>query len=218
MAVGGSGARGEARGWGPIERDGFVDVYLSTVQAVFRLCVARVGAGEAEDAVSVVYLEAWRLRHRAVEVDGSWLPWVLSVAENCCRSWRRSRRRHEARLTRFHEAGDVPREAGDHSDAVAVAVDGAERDRRVRTLIGALPHPLGYVARRCLLEEATSVVVAAELGSTASTVRGQLGEARRRLAAALRRAGDSPDGEVPAGHLPNRRPTRAGWLSEGMSS
>lgn len=218
MAAGGSDAQGGACGRAPIDRDGFVDVYLSTVQAVFRLCVARVGAGEAEDAVSVVYLEAWRLRERAVEVDGSWLPWVLSVAENCCRTWRRSRHRHEARLARFHQAGTAPSGVGDHAEAVAVAVDSAERDRRVRTLIDALPHPLGYVARRCLLEEATSVVVAEELGSTASTVRGQLAEARRRLVAALRRAGDGPDGEVSAGHLPGRRPTGAGWLHEGTSS
>ncbi len=216
-----------ARGPVLLGRDQFVDVYLSTVQAVFRLCVARVGAAEAEDAVSVVYLEAWRLRHRAVEVDGSWLPWVLAVAENCCRSWRRTRRRHQARLTRFHDLGATTDQVGnageagqvgDHADAVTAAVDGVERDRRVRTLIGAMPDPLGYVARRCLLEEATSVTVAAELGCSASTVRGQLGEARRQLAVALRRAGDSPDGAALAGHLPDRRPTGARRLAEGMSS
>jgi len=184
--------------------------YLGSVQAVYRFCLARVGPVDAEDALSVVYLEVWRLRHKAVAVDGTLTPWVLAVARNCLRDFLRSRRRHEARLQRYwaHERSFEP--VADHAETVAENLYTQAESVRAVGLIAALPEPYDYVARRCLLEDASPATVARELRCPPSTVRGRLAEARVRLARGLRRPSDVEDGAADHGHPVVRRPFGAG--------
>ncbi|MEJ5914654.1 RNA polymerase sigma factor [Pseudokineococcus sp. 1T1Z-3] len=188
----------------------FADVYVSTVQAVYSRCRGRVGGHDAEDAVSVVFLEVWRLREKAVAVEGSALPWVLAVTDHCLADYSRSRRRHEARLARYRASGDVAGAAPDHAEAVAADLDAQSGAALVVSEVARLPEPQQTIARRCLLEHATSVQVADELGCSPSTVRGHLGKARARIASAVRRSGDDADTRAVAGHLPIRRPHGAG--------
>lgn len=56
---------------------------------------------DAEDAVAVVWLEAWRQRERIRFVDGSMLPWLLVVATNTALNFRRSARRYGTLLRRL---------------------------------------------------------------------------------------------------------------------
>ncbi|WP_407671474.1 RNA polymerase sigma factor [Parafrankia elaeagni] len=62
--------------------------------AVYAYCFHRLGSwSAAEDASSVVFLEAWRRRADAVVVSGSLRPWLLGVATNVMRNQRRAARR-----------------------------------------------------------------------------------------------------------------------------
>jgi hypothetical protein len=100
----------------------------------------------AEDLTSLVFLEAWRTRHRAFLVQGSLRPWLLGIAANVVSTSRRSLHRHRAALARFAgsaEVGDddvavVATQLGDRgSDCPAGAVcrgpaaPGPARSRRV---------------------------------------------------------------------------------------
>ncbi|MGI4895797.1 MAG: RNA polymerase sigma factor [Janthinobacterium lividum] len=192
-------------------QDAFADVYLATAERVWRRARRAVGSAEADDAVSLVYLEVWRLRHKAVAVDGSVHPWVLAVAENCFSSYRRTRRRHEARLARCaaHTAivssSRIDSAHDDHAKQVVAALDAQAQTATFLQALGELPDPQQHIARRCLVDGATSAEVAAELGSNASTVRGQLALARRALVAALGRTGGVPDTPAGRGHLTDDR-------------
>lgn len=190
------------------DHDAFADLYLATSGAVWARARRAVGPAEADDAVSVVFLEIWRCRHKAVAVEGSLLPWVLAVADRCFASYRRTRRRHEQRLSRFashtltSSASRSETASHDHAEQVVASVYAQEATLIFLRAIDGLPDPQGYIARRCLMDGATSLEVAAELGSNASTVRGQLTRARTALRSLLSQTGDRSDSAVGASHLP----------------
>lgn len=79
----------------------FATVFDQHAQEVYRYCARRAETPDAaEDLMSVVFLEAWRCRVRAVQMDGSYRPWLLGIARNVVRTARRSAHRHRAALRR----------------------------------------------------------------------------------------------------------------------
>jgi DNA-directed RNA polymerase specialized sigma24 family protein len=61
----------------------------------------------AEEAVSLTFLEAWRLRASIEPEGGSLRPWLLGIAINVNRNMSRAARRHRAALSRL-PASDKP--------------------------------------------------------------------------------------------------------------
>jgi RNA polymerase sigma-70 factor (ECF subfamily) len=124
---------------------------------------------EAEDVVSITFLEAWRNRDRIRFVDRSMLPWLLRTATYTCLNLARSERRYRAALARLPPALPSP----DPSELVG---DGemframrrlSLRDQEIITL--------------CILEDLPAEDAARILGVRPSSARARLSRARARL-------------------------------------
>ena len=86
-----------------LSRADLADAFDAFAQDVYRFCVRATGDRVlAEDLMSVVFLEAWRCRDRAVLVEATLRPWLLGIASNVVRTSRRSQRRHAAMLATLH--------------------------------------------------------------------------------------------------------------------
>jgi DNA-directed RNA polymerase specialized sigma24 family protein len=90
---------------------------------------------EAEEVVSLTFLEAWRLRS-GIEPEGESLrPWLMGIAVNVVRNFSRSSRRQRAAMARLPAPEAVP----DFADEPAGRIDGAAaRLAAVRAAFGKL--------------------------------------------------------------------------------
>lgn len=134
---------------------------------VFRLVAT---PADADDAVAITFLEAWRNRDRVRFVGDSALPWLLVIATNVSSNLRRSARRHRALLDRLPpETVTVdPADALDDGEAQHALRSLSIADQRVITL--------------CVLEGLAEREAAAVLGVPAGTVKSRLSRAKARLA------------------------------------
>lgn len=133
----------------------------------------------AEDAVSLTFLEAWRLR-QTVEAGterGSLRPWLLGIAANVVRNVRRASRRYDGALARMPRAEAAP----DFAETVAGRVDDAARLALVRTALAALRKPEREVLALCVWSGLDYSEAAEALGVPVGTVRSRLFRARKKL-------------------------------------
>lgn len=133
----------------------------------------------AEDAVSLTFLEAWRLR-QTVDVGaggGSLRPWLLGIATNVVRNLRRATRRHGGALARLPKAEVAP----DFADEVARRIDDRERLGLVHTALAALRAPEREVLALCVWSGLDYAAAAEALGVPVGTVRSRLSRARKKL-------------------------------------
>lgn len=140
--------------------------------AVFRLAVRFADSREdAEDAVALTFLEAWRLRARVRVVNGSVLPWLLVTCRNVTRNGRRSRRRYATFLSTL-----PPRPVAEVGDIVS------DRERAWVALDALTP-----VERRLLTRTSIDGLdlreAGAEIGLSHSAARAKLSRAKARLRA-----------------------------------
>jgi RNA polymerase sigma-70 factor (ECF subfamily) len=128
---------------------------------------------DADDIVSIAFLEAWRRADAVRFVDGSMLPWLLVTATNSARNLARSGRRYRTMLNRL----PVYRHDGDRfTDAFDTEARDALRslsaaDQRILTL--------------CVLEDLPDKDAALVLGIPVGTVKSRLSRAKARLASSL---------------------------------
>jgi len=128
---------------------------------------------DADDAVAIVFLEAWRRRDDARLVDGSLLPWLLVTATKVTQNLQRSARRHRALLAK------LPPE--DHAHDHAENLDDGPASAALRDL--SLPDR--HVITLCVLEGLNDREAALVLDLPVGTVKSRLSRAKRRLAARL---------------------------------
>src|SRR6478609_10682359 len=87
---------------------------------VFRKAYAQVrNVPDAEDVVALVFLEAWRNRAKVRIVDGSLLPWLLTVTNYVLLNQNRTARRY----SRLLAAMPAPEQEPDHADEVIERLD-----------------------------------------------------------------------------------------------
>jgi RNA polymerase sigma factor (sigma-70 family) len=135
---------------------------------------------DADDLVSIVFLEAWRKRHSVRFVDGSMLPWLLVTATNSARNLVRNGRRYRQVL------GDLPMKT--HDDSELFELDGGRGQAALRglSLIDR------QVITLCLLEDFSEREAATALGVPAGTVKSRLSRAKARLALKIESDGLGP--------------------------
>ncbi len=154
--------------------------YAAAVQAYAR---RRVDAAAADDAVSEVFVIAWR---RLDDVPSEALPWLLGCARRVLAHQQRRARRDIALLERLEPDVDAP-VAGDGALARALA-ELSDGDRELLLLIA---------------WEGLEPAQAAEvLGCSRNALAVRLHRARKRFAAALSRADRTENGAEP-----RRRPS-----------
>jgi RNA polymerase sigma factor (sigma-70 family) len=132
----------------------------------------------AEDATSLVFLEAWRRRKTVVLVDGSLLPWLLGTATNVCRNLARAARRYDAALFRLPSQDAEP----DPGDEIVARVDAEAQARELARRLATLGRGQRAVVELVWLSGLTYTEAAAALGVPAGTVRSRLARARQVLA------------------------------------
>jgi RNA polymerase sigma factor (sigma-70 family) len=128
---------------------------------------------DADDVVSIAFLEAWRRADAVRFVDGSMLPWLLVTATNSARNLARSSRRYRTMLSR------LPVDAHE-DDRFTVAIDTDVYDA-LRRLSAADQRILTL----CVLEDLSEKDAASVLGIPVGTVKSRLSRAKRRLATSL---------------------------------
>jgi RNA polymerase sigma-70 factor, ECF subfamily len=147
-------------------------------RAVYNLAFRLTGNWSiAEEAVSLTFLEAWRLRASVEPEGGSLRPWLLGIAINVNRNMSRAARRHQAALSRLPPPPAVP----DFADDLAGQLDDARQLRMVLAAVGNLRSDERDVIALCVWAELDYAAAAQALGIPAGTVRSRLSRARRKL-------------------------------------
>ena len=128
---------------------------------------------DADDAVAITFMEAWRRREHARLVDDSLLTWLLVTATRVTQNLNRSARRHRALLAKLP--------ADDHAHDHAERLDDGPASAALRELSLSDRH----VVTLCVLEGLTDREAALVLDLPVGTVKSRLSRAKRRLAATI---------------------------------
>jgi RNA polymerase sigma factor (sigma-70 family) len=197
--------------------DAFGMLFDEYGRAVYNLAFRMTGNwSAAEEAVSLTFLEAWRLRGTIQQTGGSLRPWLLGIAVNVTRNAARASRRHQSALGRLPPAPVVP----DFADDLAGRIDDAARLRAVQSALARLRRGEREVLALCVWSGLDYAAAAQALGVPVGTVRSRLSRARAKLAkfAAGDQAGVHPAGVHPAGVNPagaDWEPRRRSGQEEG---
>jgi RNA polymerase sigma factor (sigma-70 family) len=158
--------------------DAFSMLFDEHSRAVYNLAFRLTGNwSTAEEAVSLTFLEAWRLRASVKLEGGSLRPWLLGIAINVNRNMSRAARRHQAALSRLPPPPPVP----DFADELAGQLDDARQLRRVLAVLGRLRADERDLIALCVWSELDYAAAAQALGVPTGTVRSRLSRARRKL-------------------------------------
>lgn len=156
----------------------FVIIFDRYRTQIFRSAYRRVlDVHQAEEAVAIVFLEAWRLRKRVRIVDGSLLPWLLAVTANVTSNLTRSHRRYARMIAQL----PPPENPVDPFVDVDQRIDGEDRRRAVAAAILSLAPRDRAVVELCLIEELPLAEAAGALDLPVGTVKSRLHRARGQL-------------------------------------
>ncbi|HEV2375429.1 MAG TPA: RNA polymerase sigma factor [Streptosporangiaceae bacterium] len=182
--------------------EAFGAVFDEHARAVYNHAFRLTGSwSAAEEVVSLTFLEAWRLRGRVEPVGGSLRPWLLGIAVNVTRNFKRAARRHQAALSRLPPASAVP----DFADDLAEQLDGSAQLREVMSALETLRESERDVIALCVWSGLDYTAAAKALGVPVGTVRSRLSRARRKLRELAGQDGGTRD----------REPGAAGEQGEG---
>lgn len=157
----------------------FRRLFDANVDAVQAFCLRRVPVGEAADAVSEVFLVAWR-RIDEIPADDAARLWLFGVARNVVNNMRRSSRR---RLRAIARVGGLPPALAPDPETQVVA---ASEHREMMAAFHRLAPADQEVLRLRLWEELTVAETATVLQSTAKAASKRYQRAVSRLARGTR--------------------------------
>jgi RNA polymerase sigma-70 factor (ECF subfamily) len=178
--------------------DAFSLLFDENSRAVYNLVFRLTGNwSTAEEAVSLTFLEAWRLRTSVEPEGGSLRPWLLGIAINVHRNMNRAARRHRTALGRLPPPPPVP----DFADELAGQLDDARQLRRVLAVLDGLRSAERDVIALCVWSGLDYAAAAQALGVPVGTVRSRLSRARRNL----RKLAAADDDQVDPGREPRAR-------------
>jgi RNA polymerase sigma-70 factor (ECF subfamily) len=155
--------------------------------AVYQHCFRLTASwSAAEDAAQATFLVAWRKRGQIRLVNGSALPWLLTVATNEVRNQRRSLRRW------LHAAHRAPTDpvVQDHADDVAERLHDEAQMAALLRAVRRLPRAEREALALCVWAGLGYADVAAALGIAAASVRSRVSRARSRLTSLLVSTGE----------------------------
>ncbi|HKG04506.1 MAG TPA: RNA polymerase sigma factor [Conexibacter sp.] len=156
-------------------------LYRRYANSVYRFCLRRTrDADMAEDALAIVFLEAWRRRGEVDLTSRPAEPWLYGVARNVLRNQQRTLRRRNASLR------DLGRTAASCApDDVSERVEHRQALELLLHALHALPPAQRAVVGLCVLEDRSYEAAAGALQIPIGTVRSRLSRARLHLALAV---------------------------------
>ncbi|MFG2978375.1 RNA polymerase sigma factor [Streptomyces sp. NPDC048331] len=184
------------------DRSALGELFDAHAQAVYAYALRTLGDwAAAEDAVSLTFLEAWRLRGKLHEGDESLRPWLFGIATNVLHNTARATRRHQAAMARLAEREPVE----DFAEGLVARIDAGAELAAVRRALPSLRRSEREVFRLCIWVGLDYASAAEALGVPVGTVRSRLSRARTRLRALAEK------------ELTNRRepPTGPGQVRDG---
>lgn len=156
----------------------FAVLFREHGRAVYNHCFRLTGDWSvADDCVSLVFLEAWRLRAKVHPEGGTLLPWLLGIALHVVHRRRRVAWRHQRLMERLPAVELVP----DVADEVVGRLEDQERIAAVKRVLEHLSRPDREVLALCVWAGLDYAAAAESLGVPVGTVRSRLSRARRRL-------------------------------------
>lgn len=158
----------------------FRRTYDEHFAAVRSYCLRRLPVADANDAVSEVFLVAWR-KVEQIPRDRESLPWLLAVARNVVRNAHRARRR-ATRLEARANAEPAYPQPGPEVQVVRRAADAELNDALER-----LPENDREVLRLRAWEGLTAPQIATVIGASRAATEKRLSRAMRRLETELTR-------------------------------
>ncbi|MFD7073988.1 RNA polymerase sigma factor [Nocardioides sp. NPDC059952] len=166
------------------DHEAMAELFGRYADPVYNFCFRRVASWNlAEDVMSQVFLEVWRVRERAVAYGGSLMPWLYTVAENVCRNAARGARRQRALAGRLQLVRLV--DAEDHADGVARRLDEESRMSELLVAVDRLSRRDRQILMLVAWDGLTYLQVAQALDIPVGTVRSRLSRARKRVAALM---------------------------------
>jgi RNA polymerase sigma-70 factor (ECF subfamily) len=167
----------------------FGRIFARHNKIVYNYCFRRLGSwSDAEDATSLVFLETWRRRRKAVDLDGSLLPWLIGVANNVVRNMSRASRRYDVAMFRMSHLTAEP----DPSDTITERMDDERLAREVIELVSSLNRAEQDVITAVLMAGLTYAEASLTLGVPIGTVRSRLSRARQKLDLELKTRLETP--------------------------
>ncbi|HUE06619.1 MAG TPA: RNA polymerase sigma factor [Acidimicrobiales bacterium] len=149
--------------------------------SVFRYLVSRVGRSAAEDLLADVFEAAFGARGRYDARYDNALPWLLGIATNEIRHYRRSEMRHASMLRRITPHSPRGNRAPEAVDAVATDAERREEMASVRRALAGLDDRHRQVLVLCAGLGLSYEEIAQTLGIRIGTVRSRLSRARQKL-------------------------------------
>ena len=166
------------------DADAFGVLFNRHADAVFRYCLSPCGSWhDAEELVSITFLEAWRQRNKLKPQKDSLLPWLLGVATNANLNRARASRRYADFLNRLpHSDPRHGEHEVDHAESVTSRVDAEREVRELLDTTAGLHDGERDVVILCLMNGISQDNAAKTLGIRAGTVKSRLHRAKAKLA------------------------------------
>jgi RNA polymerase sigma factor (sigma-70 family) len=159
------------------DADAFATLFRRHAKAIYNYCFRRIGDwAAAEDALSLVFLEAWRQRNKELPPDKV-RPWLYGIATNVLRNRHRSRLLFGAPLARIPEA---PQEDNFSAEADE-RLDDERAMKRALAALSQLPRREQDVFVLCAWFDLSYEDAALALDVPVGTVRSRLARARHHL-------------------------------------
>ncbi|MFT4232878.1 MAG: RNA polymerase sigma factor [Leucobacter sp.] len=147
-------------------------------RAVFRVALVLMHTTwDAEEVAATTFLELWRKRDSVRIVDGSILPWLMTVASYVAKNQQRSTRRYQRLLA------SLPRSSPtfDHADEVLQAMDSLRLSGLVRDALQGMNTRDASVFLLCVVQELPAREAALVLEIPEGTVKSRLSRVKSKL-------------------------------------
>lgn len=161
--------------------DAFGVLFERHAPSIYSFCFRRVvDWAVAEDLTSIVFLEAWRRRRKAIPPDMV-RAWLFGIATNVVRNQRRSQRRYRAALGRLGSERAEPSFA-DESDA---RLTYQQEMQVILAAVAKLPRHEQDALALCVWSGLSYEEAAVALAVPVGTIRSRISRAKQRLGTQL---------------------------------
>ena len=173
------------------DTDAFRHLFRRHERTIYRAALAMTRSSwDAEDVVSATFLELWKKRDHVRIVDGTVLPWLLTVASYQAKNHLRAARRYQRLLAKVPLSEDAP----DHADEVARMIDALPMTSAVEQALRELNSRDASVLLLCVVRELSVRDAAIALGVPEGTVKSRLSRVKARLRVTLGAIAPRADG------------------------